>query len=104
MASTYRGLYRIGPSDAPTDVQVKDTAGNSLPLPIDEYVSRDARPEWSDLPTQKQYQALVAASRLQVSGTAFINPADAEACVDAGWLDSLGPNQWVLTESGRKLL
>lgn len=104
MGSTYRGLYRIGTRDVPTDVQVQDPGGNSLPLPIDEYVSRDVYPDWRDLPTQKQYQALVAVSRLQESGTAFINPADAEECVDAGWLDALGLNQWALTKSGKKRL
>jgi hypothetical protein len=101
MASIYRGLYRIGPRDTPTDVKVQDPGGNTLPLPIKEYVSRDVYPDWRDLPTQKQYQALVSVSRLQESGTAFINPADAEACVDAGWLDPLGSEPDCFFETGR---
>lgn len=104
MASTYRGLYRIGPKNAPTDIQVQDTGGNSLPLPVNEYVIRGVYPDWHDLPTQKQYQALVAVSRFQKTGETVINSGDAEECVDAGWLDALGPNQWVLTESGKRLL
>lgn len=77
MASTYRVLHRIGRSDAPTDVQVKDPGGNSLPLPIDEYVIRDVYPHRRDLPTQRQYQALETASRFHKTGKTVINPGEA---------------------------
>lgn len=44
MASSYRGLYRVGPTENPTDIQVEDTGGNSLPLPLGDYVAREVSP------------------------------------------------------------
>ena len=44
MASSYRGLYVIYTNGQPTDVQVQDTGGNSLPLPLEDYLAREVRP------------------------------------------------------------
>ncbi|MBA9063896.1 hypothetical protein GGQ91_003297 [Methylobacterium fujisawaense] len=53
MASSYRGLYKCLPKqDRPTHIQVVDTGGNSLPLPIDTYEDRDVQPDWRKLPWQ----------------------------------------------------
>lgn len=40
MPSSYRGLYIIYTNGQPTDVQVQDTGGNSLPLPLDDYLGK----------------------------------------------------------------
>ena len=104
MASTYRGLYRIGPKDAPTDVQVQDPGGNSLPLPLDTYVVRGVLPVWQELPTDRQYRAILAVSCLEKGETHNVNVGDAEECVEAGWLDALAPNRWILTKAGKKFL
>jgi hypothetical protein len=50
--TSYTGICLIGSKDrrVVTDVQVKDPFGNSLPLPIVEYQSRNVKPEISTLP------------------------------------------------------
>lgn len=40
MHSSYRGQYWLGPKEKPTDIQVVDTGGVSIPLPIDMYISQ----------------------------------------------------------------
>jgi hypothetical protein len=54
MATSYTGLYKVGPdqNSRPTDIQVTDPFGNELPLPIDRYISRDVKPDWQDLSWQ----------------------------------------------------
>ncbi len=104
MASSYRGQYRLGPKDLPTDIQVIDSGGNSLPLRLEVYIARNFKPDWRTLPTEKQYQVLLNVSRLQKLGAAFVNLGDAEECVKEGWLDVLAPNRWALTDAGKKIL
>lgn len=55
MASSYTGLYLIMTRGEVTDVQVVDPGGNSMPLPLDEYIRRDVQPNYRDLPTQDEY-------------------------------------------------
>ena len=55
MASSYRGLYVIYTNGQPTDVQVQDTGGNSLPLPLEDYLAREVRPDWRELPSQDDF-------------------------------------------------
>lgn len=56
MASSYTGIYSLKLSDGTiTDVQVVDTAGNSIPLPIDDYRSRGVQPPAESLPDQHTY-------------------------------------------------
>ena len=52
MASSYRGLYVIYTNGQPTDVQVQDTGGNSLSLPLADYLAREVKPDWRELPSQ----------------------------------------------------
>ena len=52
MASRYRGLYVIYTNDQLTDVQVQDTGGNSLSLPFTDYLAREVKPDWRELPSQ----------------------------------------------------
>lgn len=73
IGSTYRGLYRLDTDSMPTHIQVTSPGGHSIVLPIDLYESRGVLPNWRGLPTQKQYQALVAVNRSKESGTAFVN-------------------------------
>ncbi len=56
MASSYRGLYVIYTNGQPTDVQVQDTGGNSLSLPLADYLARAVKPDWRELPSQDDYQ------------------------------------------------
>lgn len=104
MASSYRGLYRLGPVDSPTDIQVVDTGGNSLPLPNSVYMSRGVLPDWQQLPTQKQYAVLEAVAKFERGESAWINPADAEDCQKRGWIEPSSCPAWRLTEAGRSLL
>ncbi len=55
MASSYRGLYVIYTNGQPTDVQVQDTGGNSLSLPLADYLAREVKPDWRELPSQDNY-------------------------------------------------
>jgi hypothetical protein len=52
MASSYTGIcvYRHPTSGEVTDVQVRDTGGNELPLPIEDYIERGVEPPWQSLP------------------------------------------------------
>jgi hypothetical protein len=65
MASSYRGRYRIGPADTPTDIQVVDSGGISITLSLDVYVASDVQPDWRELPTDRQYLAILSVSRLE---------------------------------------
>jgi len=56
MASSYCGLYVIYTNGQPTDVQVQDTGGNSLPLPLADYLAREVKPDWRELPSKDDYQ------------------------------------------------
>lgn len=104
MASSYRGLYRLGPVNSPTDIQVVDTGGISLPLAINTYVSRGVLPDWQHLPTQKQYAVLEAVAKLASGESVWINPADAADCQKTGWIEPSSCPVWRLTEAGRSLL
>lgn len=104
MSSTYTGLYRIGPSESPTDVQVVDPGGNSITLSISAYVSRGVLPKWCSLPTDKQYRVLVALKSLEAGLSSVINRDDAEECFDKGWVDTSEGGGWVLTLLGRERL
>jgi hypothetical protein len=104
MSSTYRGIYRLGPADNPSDIQVVDPGGNSISLPIDLYESRGLLPLWCVLPTKRQYTSLLAIQNAEQGSSPFINIGDAEECVDRGWLEPLATNVWRLTDQGKKLL
>lgn len=104
MTSSYRGVYFLGAEGVPTDIQVVDSGGNSIPLPIDQYVSRGVLPLWVDLPTEKQYKALLSVHSTGEGVFSFINVADAEECVERGWLNPISPNCWQLTDAGKKYL
>ena len=57
MKSSYRGIFAHKLSNGTiTDVQVVDTAGNSLSLPIAEYERRSIEPPAESLPDQYQYK------------------------------------------------
>jgi hypothetical protein len=94
MALTYRGPYQIGPRDDQTDVRPQDFAGKALTLLLDEYVVCDVYPRWRNLPKQKKYQALVAATRFKQPRKTVINPGYAEefddtSCHHAGFAGGL---------------
>ncbi len=56
--SKYKGLYAHKLSNGTiTDVQVEDSFGNSLSLPIEEYERRAIQPPADSLPDQHQYSA-----------------------------------------------
>jgi hypothetical protein len=57
--TSYTGLYKVGikASNRVTDIQVKDTGGNSLPLALDEYIRRGVKPDWQTLPWAEDYKA-----------------------------------------------
>lgn len=50
--SSYTGICKVGlkESDVITDIQVRDTAGNELPLSLDEYIRRGVKPDYDQLP------------------------------------------------------
>jgi hypothetical protein len=50
--TSYTGIcvLRHSPNGQVTDVQVRDTGGNELPLPISEYLSRGVMPPYQTLP------------------------------------------------------
>jgi hypothetical protein len=52
MASSYKGLYRIGDkaTGVVTDIQVEDAGGSSIPLPLAEYIAREVLPDYQTLP------------------------------------------------------
>jgi hypothetical protein len=52
MASSYTGicLHRDPSTGDVTDVQVTDSGGNELPLPIHDYIARGVTPAWETLP------------------------------------------------------
>jgi len=59
MATNYTGIYSLKrPDGTITDVQVVDTAGNSLPLSIDDYRSRGVQPSAESLPDQHTYKSI----------------------------------------------
>jgi hypothetical protein len=104
MTTLYRGLYRLGSTECPTDIQVIDIGGNSLPLAFDDYVLRNILPPWESLPTEKQFQALESVRKLESNESAWVNPADIERCLDEGWVEYSTERQLVLTKLGRALL
>lgn len=53
---TDTGLYLILTEGIPTAVQVKDGEGNSLPVPLADYIRRAVQPKWETLPTEAQLQ------------------------------------------------
>jgi hypothetical protein len=73
-------------------------------LPIEDYDARGVLPDWRDLPTEKQYQSLAAVEKLENGISQVINRGDVDECVDLGWLEITGSNEWCLTKSGKKLL
>ncbi len=52
MATSYRGMYRLGASGKPSYVQVTSPSVHSIPLSIEEYESRGVLPNWHELPTE----------------------------------------------------
>ncbi len=104
MTSSYRGIYTLGPRHAPTDVQVCDTGGIELSLPLEIYLDRGVKPDWSDLPSQKHYQVLINILKAEKGPSVYINQKDAEECLNKGWLESLGVGGYILTIKGRNLL
>lgn len=57
MKTSYTGIFSHKLADGTiTDVQVVDTGGNSLPLPIDEYRRRGVQPPAESLPDQNSYK------------------------------------------------
>lgn len=104
MTTTYRGMYRLDSSANPSHIQVASPGGHSTPLPIELYEARGVLPHWNELPTEKQYKVLLAVKGVPQGSSAFVNTADAEECVDRGWLESEGINSWRLTEVGEIFL
>ncbi len=104
MATSYRGIYRLGVSGKSSHVQVSSPGGHSIPLSIEDYESRGVLPGWHELPTERKYKALWSVHKIQQGASAYINPADAEDCVDRDWLEPIGTNGWQLTHAGRFLL
>ena len=59
MTSSYRGLYAHKlDSGEITHVQVEDTGGVGMPLPIEAYRERDVKPPAETLPDQHEYALL----------------------------------------------
>jgi hypothetical protein len=57
MNSSYRGIFAHKLKDGTiTDVQVEDTGGQSLSLPIAEYERRGIQPPADSLPDQYEYK------------------------------------------------
>ena len=104
MAASYRGMYRLGASGKPSYVQVTSPGGHSIPLSIEEYESRGVLPNWHELPTERQYKALWTVDQIEQGVSTYINPAEAEECVERDWLEPIGTNGWQLTPAGRFLL
>jgi len=104
MATSYRGMYRPVADGKPSHIQVASAGGHTIPLPIEEYESRGDLPVWHELPTEKQHRALSAVYSSARESLSFINPADTEACIHHGWLESVGRNRWQLTELGKQFL
>lgn len=104
MATSYRGMYRLGGSGKPSHVQVTSPGGHSIPLSIEEYESRAVLPDWREQPTEKQYKTLLAVHNAMQTGSSVLNPADAEECIDCGWLEPVGIGGWRLTEGGKRFL
>jgi hypothetical protein len=50
--TSYTGkcLFGIKAKNDVTDVQVVDTAGNSIPLPLPDYLARGVKPDYETLP------------------------------------------------------
>ena len=101
MPTSYRGMYLLDANGKPSDIQVASPGGHSIPLPIEEYESRGVLPDWRELPTEKQHKALSAAYKHEQDASAFINTANADECESRGWLESVGKNNWRLTEVGK---
>lgn len=104
MATSYRGMYRLGASGKPSYIQVTSPGGHSIPLSIEEYESRGVLPNWQELPTESQYKALWSVHKIEQGASAYINSTDAEECVNRDWLEPVGKNSWQLTPAGRFLL
>lgn len=60
MESSNCGLYVIYTNVQPTDVQVQGRGGNSLPLPLADYLAREVEPDWRELPSEDDYQKSLA--------------------------------------------
>ncbi len=57
MNTNYTGIYSLKtPNGTITDVQVVDTSGHSIPLPIHLYISRGVQPPAETLPDQHTYK------------------------------------------------
>lgn len=94
MATSYRGMYRLGVSGKTSHVQVTSPVGHSIPLSIEEYESRGVLPDWHELPTKWQYKALWLVHKIEQGASACINSADAEECLDSDWLEPAIKNGW----------
>lgn len=104
MTTSYRGMYRTDANGKPSHIQVASHGGHSLPLPIEEYESRGVLPDWNELPTGKQHKVLSAVHNALQGKSPVLNRADAEACLDRGWLKLGVINDWQLTEAGKRFL
>lgn len=57
MSTVYTGIFSHKTSNGTiTDVQVVDTSGHSIPLPIHLYISREVQPPAESLPDQHTYK------------------------------------------------
>jgi hypothetical protein len=90
MQTYYRGIYQLGSSGMPSHIQVVALGGHSLPLTIKEYESSGVLPDWRDLPTKKQRNALVAICKAAQGASSYIKCTDAKECADCYWSEPLG--------------
>lgn len=102
--SSCRGLFRLGSKSEPSHIHVLYPGGHSLALPIEDYVLKQAMPDWTDLPTDKQYKVLLTIAAAQDNFSLIVNPVDAEECVQSGWLETLPSGFWILTAKGKEIL
>ena len=93
----------MGQNDRLRNFQVASSGAQPSSLPIEECEAGSDLADYRKLPTEKQYKALSAVRSISEGGSAFINPADAEECVDFAWLESVELNGWRLTVEGKRL-
>jgi len=67
-------------------------------------LSRQKRRNAVQLPTPSELKALMSVHQLQCGKASFINPEDVENCIKKGWIESLGYQEYRLTQSGHDII
>lgn len=56
------------------------------------------------LPTPSELKALKSVHHLQSGKASFINTEDVENCIEKGWVEPLGHQQYRLTQTGHDVI